>query len=318
MSDNPLIISFVVPVYNVDLYIEECVRSLYNQNIDKSLYEVIIVDDCSTDNSVEKIKLLQIEYNTLHLIQHQKNRKQGAARNTGLKAARGKYIWFVDSDDFIEPNVLCLLIDTMENESLEVLHFNYRRFFTEGKIDDYKKKYNTLLISGVNFFFDDKELWWEKCVEVWRRIQRRDFLVERKIYFEENVMYEDVDYSIELFFKAKKVKHIDFSPYYYRCNDSSTTMSFITPEYVKYWLLLCVRCDNLYCKILKDKRYELVIENYIKYLIYKVINSISTLFLLHRFELKAVYKYTDFKVLKKYISKKQYLYLLFYKIIFHV
>ena len=85
-------LSFIVPVYGVEKYIEECIRSLYNQDIPQSEYEVICVDDCSPDGSRAIVERLQTEYPTLHLICHAENKRQGGARNTGLREAKGQYI----------------------------------------------------------------------------------------------------------------------------------------------------------------------------------------------------------------------------------
>ena len=104
--DSNYILSFIVPVYNVSLYVEQCIRSLYAQNIPKDDYEVIVVDDCSPDNSKDIVIGLQSEFKDLKLISLKENVKLGSARNVGLQNATGKYIWFIDSDDYIQPDVL--------------------------------------------------------------------------------------------------------------------------------------------------------------------------------------------------------------------
>ena len=97
-------LSFIVPFYNVEPYIEECVRSLYAQDIPQEEYEVICVDDCSPDGSRAIVERLQKEYPTLRLLIHTENKRQGGARNTGMRESNGKYVWFVDADDYIQPN----------------------------------------------------------------------------------------------------------------------------------------------------------------------------------------------------------------------
>ena len=104
-------LSFIVPFYNVEPYIEECIRSLYNQDIPWAEYEVICVDDCSPDGSRAIVERLQKAYPTLRLLKTPENLRQGGARNMGLDVAQGKYIWFVDSDDYIMPNCLKYMLN---------------------------------------------------------------------------------------------------------------------------------------------------------------------------------------------------------------
>ena len=96
-------VSIVVPVYNVEAYLEKCLDSLVNQNFDN--YEVIIVNDGSTDKSKEIAQRYENKYSNVVLID-QKNKGLGGARNTGIEAVKGEYILFVDSDDYIHPDTL--------------------------------------------------------------------------------------------------------------------------------------------------------------------------------------------------------------------
>ncbi len=118
-------LSFIVPFYNVELYIEECIRSLYVQDIPWEEYEVICVDDCSLDGSRTIVERLQEEYPTLKLLTTPENLRQGGARNMGLDVAQGRYIWFVDSDDYICPNILDRLLNVIDTNSLDILQFDY-------------------------------------------------------------------------------------------------------------------------------------------------------------------------------------------------
>lgn len=303
---DQLLVSFIVPVYNVEQYVEECIRSIYTQDIPTSLYEVIIIDDCSTDNSLFIVKKLQKEFETLIVLEHQENRNQGTARNTGLNAASGKYIWFVDSDDFIEKNILGDLINQMEEYTLDVLQFNYKRFHSLNKIENYAKSYELGIVNGIDFFFDKNELWWQKCVEVWRRIQSRQFLLENGILFEEGVMFEDVDFSIKLFYKASRVKHIDQCPYYYRYNIASFSLIKTPPRYIKYWIDLSKRCIYLDSFYLNDERFRSMMQMYIKYLIEEIITNTKKLFPMNKKEIKLAFLDFRLKQYRKYLSVKQY------------
>ena len=305
--------SVIVPVYNVAGYVEQCIRSLYHQDIPSSDYEVIVVDDCSPDNSKDIVQSLQSEYQNLKLISLSENMKLGSARNVGLQNAEGKYIWFVDSDDFVEPDVLKLFYTELEKENLEILHFDYKEFSDiDKKLVPYRVNYELSTCSGIEFYFDSHELWWQKGVEAWRKIYRRSFLLENNLFFAEKVMYEDVDYSFKVFAKAQRVKHIDFSPYCYRDNSSSITKTKLTPVHLKYWLLLALRCEKLQKQFLDelvDSRFITVIDEYNKYQLEKIYCTLKTFDKEQREVFKTFLKDLDISSLRKYISIKKYLYL---------
>ena len=116
-------LSFIVPVYNVAPYLRKCVDSLIAQDYDD--YEIILVDDGSTDECPQICDELAAAYENIRVI-HQENAGLSAARNAGLKVAKGEYICFVDSDDYWEENVLGGLMEQVEREKLDVLRFDYQ------------------------------------------------------------------------------------------------------------------------------------------------------------------------------------------------
>ena len=126
-------LSFILPCYNVAPYIGRCIESIENQDIPQSDYEVICVDDCSTDDTVRKIKEYQAKYPNIQLICHEVNKTAGGARNTALDNANGKFVWCVDPDDSIQLNVVGKLIKKAEEQDLELLLFNYSLQTEDGK-----------------------------------------------------------------------------------------------------------------------------------------------------------------------------------------
>lgn len=312
------ILSFIVPMYNVELYIEKCIRSLCNQDLEHEKYEIIVLDDCSKDNSVAIVKNLQREFPLIKLVNMPYNSKQGSVRNRGLIEAQGKYVWFIDADDFIEVNVLKNLLALMEKDNLDILHFDYQEIYENGEIKPYAIHYETIVYSGVDFFFDQNELWWKKCVEVWRRIHKRSFLLENKFKFAENVMYEDTDYSIEMFTVTSKVKHIDLSHYYYRCNSASATKSEVTTNRLKYWVLLSLRCDTLKKKIIKEQtdiRFIQIINDLIRYQLGSVYTSLRSFDKEKKQEYISLIKDVNISSLQKYLSIRKFLYLKYPKLL---
>lgn len=283
MSNN-IKVSFIVPFYNVEKYIEQCIRSLYNQDVPLDEYEVIVVNDCSPDNSRDIVLKLKEEFPTLLLIEHANNKKQAGARNTGVKEAKGEYIWFIDSDDFLQPNVLRGLLREATENNLDVLHFDYIRVTDDNDIQEYPVNYSTNVIDGNKFFFDENEIWWKKGVEVWRRLHKRIFLIENKIEFEENSLFEDVKYSIQVFNKTTRCKHVSLSPYNYRLNLNSFFNLAPSGIYLFESVNLAIRCLQLLEEQTLDKRYTLILKDFARY---------------HLFEAKKIFlklKYNEQKI----------------------
>ena len=121
-----ILLSLIVPIYKVELYLRQCVESLLLQDLLRDRYEIILVDDGSPDGCPRICDDYAAVYPGFIRVIHRENGGLSAARNSGLEAARGKYVQFVDSDDYIEPNVLGTLIEQCEREELDILKFDYR------------------------------------------------------------------------------------------------------------------------------------------------------------------------------------------------
>ena len=231
-------LSIIVPFYNVEKYIEECIRSLYDQDIPQEEYEVICVDDCSPDGSRAIVERLQKDYKTLRLVCHERNKKLGGARNTGLREAKGEYVWYVDSDDTIYPNVLKTILDATERTKVDILQFDYTR---GQKIWRNGKEVNVIQ-NGEEYIFNDQSArWYDKLSGAWRQLFSREFLTKNKLEFIENAMYEDTDYLLRAFLMAKMVQYIPIVAYNYRVNEESVTLSTITPERLAWRVNLIAR-----------------------------------------------------------------------------
>lgn len=215
-------VSFIVPFYNVEPYIEECIRSLYNQDIPQEEYEVICIDDCSPDGSRAIVERLQQEYPTLKLLRTPENLRQGGARNMGLDIAQGKYIWFVDSDDYIIPNCLKRMLDLMDKENLEMLKFTFLNQATQQSRSKYIQ-YGPCTGSELIFDAPLAEQSDRRCCSVCAEIISRDLIENQHARFVEKKQYEDDDYMYPLFAAAKRVMSIDFAPYVVRYVENSTT-----------------------------------------------------------------------------------------------
>jgi len=218
MKEKELILSIIVPVYNAERFLEECLRSLYMQDMPMDEYEVIAVDNGSRDGSAALIKQLQNEYANLRLVTLIENQLPSGARNAGMDAAKGKYMMFVDSDDYLYPNMLQSLVDAIEKDDLDFAHFD-TDLLVEGKVVKGERMDATAIITGVELYHLNP-----KNREVsWSKIYNRDFIEKHHLRCTEGLLYEDDEFSYRLYSLAPCVKHIDIVPYMFRLHASSAT-----------------------------------------------------------------------------------------------
>ena len=271
-------LSIIVPIYNVEKYIEECIRSLYSQDIPLEEYEVICVDDCSPDQSASIVERLQKEYPTLKLIRHKRNKKLGGARNTGIKVADGKYIMFVDSDDMLKPDCLKQLINEMETGHDDFIHFNVMPLYADGsngKEPHYDVEQSQM--TGADLFFN-KSLCWQDQICAWRKIYCMEFLQCNNLYFSEDIMYEDNDYAMRVAAAADKCRHIEYSPYINRQNMESVTRVPVSMSRISYWQKTWPIITSLLDTIgKKDARFVDLINFYMRYDLWDVLNNMYKL-----------------------------------------
>ncbi|MBO6025193.1 MAG: glycosyltransferase [Bacteroidales bacterium] len=216
-------LSIVIPFYNVEQYIEECLDSVFDQDIPLEEYEVICVNDGSPDNSRAIVLDYMNRYPNLHLVEHDVNKKLGAARNTGRSAAKGKYIWNVDSDDRIVPNCLGRLLDVCENNELDVLEFGTIQFYEEGQKSMPHVKQTEGVVKGLDYLNQLSSYQVSRMCGVWRRLVRCEFLDKHQIYSPEINMGEDIPYSFRILMCAQRMMVVPDRCYLYRLNPESLT-----------------------------------------------------------------------------------------------
>lgn len=301
-------LSIIIPFYNVEQYIAQCLDSVYNQDIPEDEYEVICVDDCSPDNSIKIVERYADKHSNLVIVRNATNRKLGGARNAGMEVARGNYVWFVDSDDFILPNIFNKFLSIAEENELDMLHFNYAEYPRD--VVNIKLQCDTSVTTGSSLFFSSDFIWAHDLVTAWRKIYNRHFLLENHIHFAEHIMYEDNDYAIMAFAYANKVKHVVTKAYYYRNNPESITHVKQTSEHIAYWLNLCHRLVALKERLVRDKRdprFIPLIDDFIRYHIHNVLDVYRKMDVEYKFDSrKIIYRDVDF-ALKPYTSRKEYL-----------
>lgn len=228
-------LSIIVPIYGVEQYLHKCVDSLLNQDISSSEYEIILVDDGSPDACPQ----ICDDYATLYTMHHtpsirvihQKNAGLSAARNSGIEDAQGEYIMFVDSDDYIEPNVLGGLLAQMERDNLDVLRYRLQyvnpryEVYNPYKSDPFKgNDYSAVSTDGVSFLNSRMNT---QCY-AWQFVLRRDLIFNSLTHsfinsFTPGIYFEDTDWTPRMLMRAKRVASTNTVVYNYLMREGSIT-----------------------------------------------------------------------------------------------
>ena len=222
-------ISFVLPCYNVEQYIADCLNSIYSQDFTEEDFEVICVNDCSTDGTCMIIEEWQAVHSNLHLIHHPKNMHVGIARNTGVKHAIGKYVCFVDADDYVPKNAMKKLFLNAIADDLDVLLYNNVIDY-KGEILKERIMYpDSCVMSGGDFVENCLNGDIGKLGSPWAKLFNRSFLLNHSIWFSDLVYSEDAAFVWEVMICAKKVKSVSDIGYVYRGNDTSFSADIKKP-----------------------------------------------------------------------------------------
>lgn len=204
------LVSIIVPVYNVEKFVEKCVKSLMNQT-HKNI-EIILVDDGSPDHSSEIIDRIAAEDQRVHVI-HQQNRGGSAARNAGLQCASGEYVMFVDGDDWVDSDYVSYFL-TLVSESGSLIGMNKNNYST-GKIKTNEERYVVKAETAIEWIYSD-----EIFVAVWNKIYSRRLLVDNNISFDPTIWYGEgmlfniqcLQYVDTVAIGEKSVYHQTFNP----------------------------------------------------------------------------------------------------------
>lgn len=214
---NPLV-SVVIPVYNVEKYIEDCLLSVINQTY-KNL-EIICVDDCGQDNSMKIVKEYAKKDKRIKIIKHKKNKGLGAARNSGLEKAEGEYIFFIDSDDWIEKNCIEIVEKKLQETHLNTVFFKAYVYWENSKTRSPIWYKNYVNFAEGKFEIDDSNMCYLPHYS-WNKGYRREFLMNNNIRWQEGVIYEDLEFFFKVFINSPSTYMIDEALYTYRRRDDS-------------------------------------------------------------------------------------------------
>lgn len=246
-------LSIIVPMYNVEKYIEKCLKSLLNQDLSRDDYEILIINDGSKDRSKHIVNEYMKNNKNIRMI-NQKNGGQSKARNTGIDNAKGEYLFFVDSDDYIEDYTLQSIVNKAINNKLEMLFFNINIISNDTNWLCYpESEYNCKIMSGIDFF---------TLMNVnngpWGYLISKKFLDENNIRFIEGKFCEDGMFLIDCIFVAKKVLLLEKHIYNYVRREQSTTTKKDNEHKLKmiYDYLFAVKHLDEYYKKAANKGYD--------------------------------------------------------------
>ena len=216
-----MILSIIVPTYNVESYLSNCLDSLINQDITRQDYEIIIVNDGSTDSSPEIADLYGKNFEHVK-VQHQENQGLSGARNQGLKIARGKYVLFVDSDDYLASNTLGYLVSVMAKNDLDVLGIGYRHTHD---LDQYQSaNYSTInteeiqVTDGITYVAHNP-YYTSACFY----LINREYLLDLGLTFPLKRYHEDTIFVAKLLICCTKIGNTSLDVYRYFSRPESIT-----------------------------------------------------------------------------------------------
>lgn len=227
------LVSIIIPLYNVESYVTDCLRSVFNQTY--PYIEFILVDDCSTDNTMHVVDRFLLEYangRNIKIINHIRNRGLSAARNTGIQAAKGEFIFFVDSDDEITSD--CIQRHLQAITSIDA-DFTVANVQLKGARSIHIRRVNKRIMSykPVITYFQRK---WS--VSAWNKLYRREFLMNNKISFVEGLIFEDILWSFRLATLAKQIALIDEQTYIYKIRSNSLTTNNVSTKKIDSFLYI--------------------------------------------------------------------------------
>ena len=243
-------VSIVIPVYNVEIYITDCLQSVMNQTYQGPM-ECIVVDDCGTDKSMDIAESLIAEYNgpiEFRVLHHEKNLGLSCARNTGIDAALGDYVFFLDSDDIITDDCVDVLTSQLKKGDFDVVVGNNDCFGKITKLGMLIPE-EGLKVSGEQFvmrYLDGRQV----VGAAWNKLYSLDYLKKNNMLFEPGLALEDHVYNFRLSCYPTKMYVINRITYHYRFRrEGSIDCELVgNPEVQKGWLVQVWKYIRSYCE----------------------------------------------------------------------
>ena len=215
-------LSIIVPIYNVEKYLAECLDSLVNQNIDN--YEIILVNDGSTDNSQKIIDDYASKHPEIIKPLIKENGGLSDARNYGLERASGKYITFIDSDDFVTENYYEKMLKKAEDEDLDLVIADMVYFWEDNSRENFVQR-------GLNNkVLDEKKALFLSSLSVCNKLFKKELFNSLDLHFTKGLWYEDIPVTLMYFANLKKLAYLEEPKYMYRQRGGSILDTNYSPK----------------------------------------------------------------------------------------
>ncbi len=214
-----MILSIIIPIYNGSATISTTLDSIWSQGLSIDEFEVICVDDCSTDDTYTYLQELALEHTNMRVLRNPENLRAGGARNYGVREAQGEYVVFIDADDYFHPEALRKVVEYQVANHLDILMCdNVRHNAGEDSERLIHNLENQSVMSGVEFMVKSGLPW-----APWKYIFRRSMMVDNGVWFVEKVSCEDVDWTHKLVYFAQRMQYQPILLTHFVLNDTSQT-----------------------------------------------------------------------------------------------
>ena len=197
-------LSIVIPVYNAGWIIEKCLDSIWSQGLSEAEYEVVCVNDNSTDNTLDVLGRVAKEHRNLRVVSNMENLRAGGARNRGVREARGEYILFIDADDYYHPGGLKEAFDYQKEHGLDILMCDFARHNPGEENNRMVHNFECRdIVTGREFIERNSAPW-----SPWKYMFRRSLMTDNGVFFEERVVCEDVDWTHKITLLAERMQYL--------------------------------------------------------------------------------------------------------------
>ena len=216
------LLSFIIPAYNAANYVSRCLDSILSLHLSDNSFEIIVIDDYSSDNTREIVKTYTAGYPFIQLLCQNANHRQGAARNRGISVAKGKYIAFIDADDIVKEGVSKALNRAIK-EDLDICFYGMQHEKSDGIYREVKWNMPVdVVVDGVQFLNNYLDM---DINGPTRGVFRKNLIVDNQLTFIEDVHWEDGDFCLKLYSYAKRIGNIENIGYVYKRNEQSTCLN---------------------------------------------------------------------------------------------
>lgn len=232
MLNNFPLVSIVIPVFNVENYIKECLDSVIAQTYPN--IEILCVDDCGTDQSIEIVKAYAKKDNRIKILKHNENRGLPVARNSGINEAKGEFIFFLDSDDYISVNTIHELVKKALDSQVDITLCDSTAFldkkYRKESLDNYISQLNSFLVANYDSLNVTEENYYSSLSKVscvsWGKLFKTKFIKDHHLKFiDYKVLHEDNGFQAKFLACKPRITCVHKKLYFYRIRENSITQS---------------------------------------------------------------------------------------------